>query len=316
MSTFWLTRCAHEKTSNRSDEKTNSKRSPSPNRAVRARSPFAPARGDARLRCTAPHVAPRPTLQAPLPVWTAGPGLDRAELRPRESPGGRSGKPARRDAVRRPADPASFAQPPPRYTRCVASRARAGLQRGWQYTPRTSPRTTPTRCRPCRRSPPVCCPADRCPPASDGRLAFAEVQALGSPGSSPHGYFRASVPRAARSHSASVGKRNPAQAQNAAASHQLTPTTGRDGIRKLRFPIFRLGELTESARLPPAFVLVAFVFDEMLVLPHGHRIAGDAECVQVDLMDRRFVVIRRPGRSSASSGPSPALPSRTCRRGS
>jgi len=36
-------------------------------------------------------------------------------------------------------------------------------------------------------------------------------------------------PRAARSHWASVGSRKPAQAQNAAASYQLTFTTGRDG---------------------------------------------------------------------------------------
>ena len=50
------------------------------------------------------------------------------------------------------------------------------------------------------------------------------------------GYFRAVVPRAARSHSASVGNRQPvqrrfaaAQAQNAFASYQLTPTTGRLG---------------------------------------------------------------------------------------
>ncbi len=47
-----------------------------------------------------------------------------------------------------------------------------------------------------------------------------------SSSSSPHGYVRASVPRAAFSHSASVGSRPPAQAQKADASSQSTNVTG------------------------------------------------------------------------------------------
>ena len=50
-----------------------------------------------------------------------------------------------------------------------------------------------------------------------------------SSSSSPHGYVRASVPRAAFSHSASVGSRPPAQAQNADASSQSTNVTGWSG---------------------------------------------------------------------------------------
>ena len=42
------------------------------------------------------------------------------------------------------------------------------------------------------------------------------------------GYLRPMVPRVARSHSASVGKRQPAHAQYAAASYQLTSVTGRE----------------------------------------------------------------------------------------
>ncbi len=40
------------------------------------------------------------------------------------------------------------------------------------------------------------------------------------------GVIVAATHRAAFSHSASVGSRPPAQAQNASASYQLTPTTG------------------------------------------------------------------------------------------
>src|ERR1035441_3704457 len=50
-----------------------------------------------------------------------------------------------------------------------------------------------------------------------------------SGGWSPHGYLLPLGPLAARSHSASVGNRPPAQEQYAAASNQLTPTTGRFG---------------------------------------------------------------------------------------
>src|ERR1035437_5181162 len=50
-----------------------------------------------------------------------------------------------------------------------------------------------------------------------------------SGGAFPHGYLLLCGPLAARSHSASVGNRPPAQAQYAAASNQLTPVTGRFG---------------------------------------------------------------------------------------
>src|SRR5438093_9564278 len=43
----------------------------------------------------------------------------------------------------------------------------------------------------------------------------------------PQGYCRASPPRAARSHSASVGSRPPAQAQKARASSQVTLEAGK-----------------------------------------------------------------------------------------
>ena len=50
----------------------------------------------------------------------------------------------------------------------------------------------------------------------------------------PHGCLRPSIPRAARSHSASVGKRPPAHAQYAAASYQLTqPPAGWDAATAL-----------------------------------------------------------------------------------
>ena len=44
--------------------------------------------------------------------------------------------------------------------------------------------------------------------------------------SSPHGKIRLSVPRAARSHSTSVGSRFPAHSQYATASDHVTLTTG------------------------------------------------------------------------------------------
>ena len=47
---------------------------------------------------------------------------------------------------------------------------------------------------------------------------------------SPHGYVRPLGPRAARSHSIPVGSRLPAQAAYAAASSQLTQTTGSSSV--------------------------------------------------------------------------------------
>ena len=47
-----------------------------------------------------------------------------------------------------------------------------------------------------------------------------------SGGSFPHGYFLPSVPRAAFSHSASVGKRLPSHAQYATAPYHEASTTG------------------------------------------------------------------------------------------
>ena len=63
-------------------------------------------------------------------------------------------------------------------------------------------------------------PADR---ASVGRL---EHGVAGRRRASPHGQVRRSPPRAARSHCASVGRKPPAQRQNASASAQVTYVTG------------------------------------------------------------------------------------------
>src|SRR5882672_5754269 len=57
------------------------------------------------------------------------------------------------------------------------------------------------------------------------RLVWSELDRPASQ-FSPQGYRRPSAPRAAFSHSASVGSRLPTKRQNASASHQDTPTTG------------------------------------------------------------------------------------------
>src|SRR5262245_23229238 len=54
----------------------------------------------------------------------------------------------------------------------------------------------------------------------------ANTARSGDGGSSPQGHVRPSSPRAARSHSASDGRRPPAHAQNAAASSHDTYVTG------------------------------------------------------------------------------------------
>src|ERR1017187_9394635 len=67
-------------------------------------------------------------------------------------------------------------------------------------------------------------------PTGVGFLTFISKFARFSSGSSfPHGYPRHSDPRAACSHSPSVGNRPPTQAQYAAASYQHTQVTGRLG---------------------------------------------------------------------------------------
>ena len=81
-------------------------------------------------------------------------------------------------------------------------------------------------------------------------------------GSSPHTYFLpATPPRAALSHSASVGKRPPAHAQNASASYQLTSTAGclgpwsKPGDRQL-IPSFRTGLRPSKRTLQPSISAV------------------------------------------------------------
>src|SRR4051812_20527079 len=59
-----------------------------------------------------------------------------------------------------------------------------------------------------------------------GSWSHLPLQRSAEGGSSPHGKSRPSAPRAARSHSASVGRRRPAHAQYSRASAQVTFTTG------------------------------------------------------------------------------------------
>ena len=72
----------------------------------------------------------------------------------------------------------------------------------------------------------------------------AKVARVVSGGSSPHGQSRSSPPRAAASHSTSVGSRTPFAAQNASASSRETYVTGTPsspvtGNRAIRNPSTR-----------------------------------------------------------------------------
>jgi hypothetical protein len=69
------------------------------------------------------------------------------------------------------------------------------------------------------------------PPAASGAPAHLPKFACAQVGAVfPHGYSRPSVPRAAFSRSASVGRRLPAHEQKAAAFVQVTSCTGTSSV--------------------------------------------------------------------------------------
>ena len=102
--------------------------------------PSATARGEGSAGCARHPSASAPGCASPG-CWFLG--LDRAELRPRESPGPRSGTPARPRAGRRPAVLGASAQLPPRITRYRPSAARRIFPRRLRVVPRVEPVLTP-----------------------------------------------------------------------------------------------------------------------------------------------------------------------------
>ena len=217
---------------------TRAERRPTPNRAGSSRPGdlrSGPRPGRETPPNGAPHVAPSASAPGSAsPAVSTGlelTSLNRAELRPRESPGARPGNPARsrgetptgsarrRTPNRRRESPGGW---PPGARADSTARARSILG---------EPVRAPLPHVPRHVADPVRRVAQRID-AHRRRMADASVKfnrARVGWLRCPTGTSAPSVPRAARSHSASVGRRKPAQAQNAAASHQLTLTTGETG---------------------------------------------------------------------------------------
>src|SRR5438034_1290428 len=133
---------------------------------------------------------------------------------------------------------------PPRTTLYFASLEPAGFS--WppvSYPPNQSAHHSQT-LPDISRSPSEVLPFGNKPTGVGCPTALSKFAREASGGALPQGYLRPSGPLAARSHSASVGNRPPAHAQNAAASNQLTPTTGRFGYAFCRSQ--SLGSLNSS----------------------------------------------------------------------
>ena len=112
---------------------------------------------------------------------------------------------------------------------CIGQARRAASSSGpLRYEPpRTAPSAVHSKTLPAMSSAPQGAAPAGCSPAGDGPAdALPKVARVVSGSSSPHGQSRSSPPRAAASHSTSVGSRTPFAAQNASASARETYVSG------------------------------------------------------------------------------------------
>ena len=107
----------------------------------------------------------------------------------------------------------------------------------------------------------------------------------------PQGYFRPSSPRAALSHSASVGSLPPAQEQKAWASYQLTSTTGRFGNSNWFPPILRLFKLRKATPGPVILVFVTPMLHEASIRRNGHGVTADTKGIEKHFIDRHLIAV-------------------------
>ena len=169
------------------------------------RSAFRSGTRGERLRCAA-HVTPRPALSGCAESWLLVPGTGPSGTAATRKPRSRSGTPAR-----------SRGDTPTGSTRRHPPNCRRGTP-GARPLGSHSPRTIPTRSRPCRPAQKAICRAGRCqsptcPPSFSFTVADTTI---------PTRRLRdipVLWPAAADSHSASLGRRPPAHPQKASASH-------------------------------------------------------------------------------------------------
>ena len=210
-----------------------------------------------------------------------------------------AGPSAKRNADRQL--PAPLAQLPPRITRGAASLDRKDSTPVPRCTPRTSAHHS-QRCPPYRRSLRRIAPADRSPPAWDGRLCSSKFIRCRRPARSPTGTCG---PRS-RAPPVPIRPRSAAATGPGAVRRRLEPTDADHRPRRdtaIACPNPPVRRTRRTRRPPTSCRLVPVVVDELLVLADRQRIAGDAVRVQLDLCGALAIrSCRASCRSSASCG--------------